>query len=85
MVRLTESTHANFTDFSLMGGLFKLQDIIGPINGNRFLKIQNDYVLAFFSQYLKGEPSDLLNDSVRKYEEVIFKSRNTKSDQVLSE
>ncbi|MCK5185596.1 MAG: hypothetical protein KAR43_00600 [Deltaproteobacteria bacterium] len=85
MVRLSEARHANFTDLSLMGGIFKLQDIIGPINGNRFLKIQNDYVLAFFNQYLKGEPSDLLNDSVRKYEEVIFKSRNTKSDQVLSE
>jgi hypothetical protein len=27
----------------------------------------------------------LLNDSTRKYEEVVFKSRNTQSGQILSE
>ena len=85
MVRVNDARHANFSDFSLLGGINKLQGNIGPIDGNRFLKIQNDYVLAFFNQYLKGEPSDLLNDSTRKYEEVIFNSRNTKSGQILSE
>lgn len=85
MVRINAAKHSNFTDFSLMGGVNKLQGNIGPINGKRFLKIQNDYVLAFFNQYLKGESSDLLNDSARKYEEVIFKSRNTKSSQLLLE
>ncbi|MFC2089338.1 alpha/beta hydrolase family protein [Bacteroidota bacterium] len=85
MVRINDARHANFSDFSLLGGINKLQGNIGPINGKQFLKIQNDYVLAFFNQYLKGESSDLLNDSTRKYDEVIFKSRNTKSTQVLSE
>lgn len=80
MVRINEARHANFTDFSLMGGANKLLGNIGPINGKRFLKIQNDYVLAFFNQYLNGEPSDLLNDTVQKYKEVIFKSRNTQSN-----
>ena len=84
MVRIKEAMHVNFTDFSLMGGkLIKLSGSFGPIDGKRFLKIQNDYVLAFFNRCLKGEPSDLLNDSTRKYEEVIFKSRNTKCNQVL--
>jgi len=78
MVRINGARHGNFTDISLMGR-------IGPINGRRFLKIQNDYVLAFFNQYLKGEPSDLLNDSALKYEEVVFKSRNTQPGQILSE
>jgi len=78
MVRINGARHGNFTDFSLRGR-------IGPINGRRFLKIQNDYVLAFFNQYLKGEPSDLLNDSALKYEEVVFKSRNTQPGQILSE
>lgn len=78
MVRINGARHGNFVDFSLMGS-------ICPINGKRFLKIQNDYVLAFFNQYLKGETSDLLNDSTRKYEEVIFKLRNTQSGQILSE
>ena len=77
MVRINEARHGNFTDFSLLGGVNKLQGNIGPINGKRFLKIQNDYVLAFFNQYLKGEPSDLLNGSVQKYEEVIFNHINT--------
>ena len=85
MVRINDARHGNFTDFSLLGGINKLQGNIGPINGKRFLKIQNDYVLAFFNQYLKGEPSDLLNNTVQKYKEVIFKSRNTPSGQILSE
>jgi hypothetical protein len=59
--------------------------LIGRISGKLTLKIQNDYVLAFFDQYLKGERSDLLNDSTRKYEEVVFKSRNTQSGQILLE
>jgi hypothetical protein len=80
MVRITDARHGNFTDFSLLGGINKLQGNIGPINGKCFLKIQNDYVLAFFNQYLKGESSDLLNDSTQMYEEVIFKSRNTESN-----
>jgi predicted dienelactone hydrolase len=80
MVRINDARHANFSDFSLLGGMNKLLGNIGPINGKRFLKIQNDYVLAFFNQYLKGEPSDLLNDSTGKYEEVVFASRNTRSN-----
>jgi predicted dienelactone hydrolase len=73
MVRINGARHGNFTDFSLKGS-------IGPINGKRFLKIQNDYVLAFFNQYLKGESSNLLDGSMQKYKEVIFKSRNTQSN-----
>jgi hypothetical protein len=77
MVRINDARHVNFSDFSLLGGINKLQGNIGPINGKRFLKIQNDYVLAFFNQYLKGESSNLLDGSMQKYKEVIFKSRNT--------
>ena len=80
MVRINDARHANFSDFSLLGGINKLSGNIGPINGKRFLKIQNDYVLAFFNQYLKGEPSNLLDGSMQKYKEVIFKSRNTQSN-----
>jgi len=80
MVRINEARHGNFTDLSLMGGTNKLQGNIGPINGKRFLKIQNEYVLAFFNQYFKGESSSLLNGSIQKYEEVILKSRNAGSD-----
>jgi len=80
MVRINDARHVNFSDFSLLGGINKLQGNIGPINGKRFLKIQNDYVLAFFNQYLKGESSNLLDGSTRKYEEVIFKLRNTQSN-----
>jgi hypothetical protein len=85
MIRINNARHGNFTDWSLLPGINKSQGNIGPINGKRFLKIQNDYVLAFFNKYLKGELSDLLNDSSRKYEEVIFKLRNTQSGQLFSE
>jgi predicted dienelactone hydrolase len=85
MVRINDARHVNFSDFSLLGGVNKLQGNIGPINGKRFLKIQNDYVLAFFNKYLKGELSDLLNESARKYEEVIFNLRNAQSGQILSQ
>jgi hypothetical protein len=77
MVRIKEARHANFTDWSLMGGLMKLDGSLGPINGERFLQIQNEYVLAFFNQHLKGESSDLLDRSIQHYQEVIFKSKNT--------
>ena len=80
MVRINDATHANFTDFSLLRGVNRSQGNIGSINGRRFLKIQNDYVLAFFNQYLKGESSILLDGSMQKYKEVIFKSRNTQSN-----
>jgi hypothetical protein len=77
MVRIKEARHVNFTDWSLMGGLMKLDGSLGPINGERFLQIQNEYVLAFFNQHLKGESSDLLDRSIQHYQEVIFKSKNT--------
>jgi predicted dienelactone hydrolase len=76
MVSINGANHANFTDFSLV-----LNNFIGfkgsgagPINGHRFLQIQNHYVLSFFDQYLKGVSSDLLNGSAREYPEVIFRT-----------
>jgi predicted dienelactone hydrolase len=79
MVRINGASHVNFTDFSLMFNNFiGLKGIgIGPINGHRFLQIQNHYVLSFFNQYLKGVPSDLLNGSAREYPEVIFSTKKT--------
>jgi len=77
MVRIKEANHGNFTDWSLTGGYMKLMGLVGPINGKRFLQIQNEYVLAFFNQHLKGESSNLLDKRIQQYQEVIFKSKNT--------
>jgi len=77
MVRIKEASHGNFTDWSLTGGYMKLMGLVGPINGKRFLQIQNEYVLAFFNQHLKGESSNLLDKRIQQYQEVIFKSKNT--------
>ncbi|MBC8496198.1 MAG: hypothetical protein ISS57_06660 [Anaerolineales bacterium] len=47
----------------------------GPLNGQRVLKIINDYTLAFFGQHLRGEISTLLDGPASAYPEVEFISK----------
>lgn len=77
MVRINGARHGNFSDWSLVGPLLKLSGMIGPINGHRFLDIQNHYVLSFFDRYLRGLESSRLNADKSNYPEVEFNSRNT--------
>jgi len=83
MVSINGANHGNFTDFSLVFNDFigLKGSSIGPINGHRFLQIQNHYVLSFFDQYLKGVSSDLLNGSAREYPEVIFSTNKIRIPQ----
>ncbi len=55
--------------------LLKLLGGLGPINGQRGLKISADYTRAFFDTYLKGSPSPLLQGSSSAYPEVQIQSR----------
>jgi len=75
MVRGTR--HLNFSDFSLYGrgSLIRLLGIVGPINGSRCLRIQNEYILAFFDKHLKGQDSGLLDGPSPLYPEVVIKVR----------
>jgi len=76
MVQIRGAKHFNFTDLSLAGPFLKLIGLIGSINGERFIKIQNDYVLAFFNKHLKGLEEPLLMGSSKDYTEVRYKSRH---------
>lgn len=77
MVRIKGAHHGNFSDWSLVGGFLKLMGITGPINGHRFLEIQNNYVGSFFDRYLRNREAPLLDRPEENYTEVEFASRNT--------
>lgn len=60
-VMINEARHLNFGDNGLLAPLFPdFGEDLGPIDPVVALRIMNDYLLAFFGQYLKGNTSDLL-------------------------
>ncbi len=75
LVQIKDAGHGNFCDWSLAGWWLRRLGILGPIDGYRFLKIQNDYVLAFFDKHLRGLSAPLLEGAASDYAEVKFKSR----------
>jgi hypothetical protein len=74
-VSIRGTTHQNFSDISIWGGLFKMK-MLGGINGARCLRIQSDYILAFFNKYLKGIDSPILDGSSLPYHEVTFEVKD---------
>ena len=80
MVRIKDARHGNFSDWSLVGGYLKLSGLIGPLNGPHCLEIQVQFIRAFFDRYLKGRDVNLMHGIGENYPEVIFESRNFKSD-----
>jgi hypothetical protein len=75
LVMIKKTTHQNFSDISIWGKLFRMQ-MLGEINGERCLQIQNRYVLAFFEKYLKGINSKFLKGFSPEYPEVVIKLKN---------
>ena len=74
MLKISGATHANFGDLSLFGGIFKSRGVIGSIDGKKAVCIQRDYILAFFNKYLKNIDNDLLDNNIKRYNEIkIFK------------
>jgi len=59
VVTILGTRHHDFTDLPLLSPLAAQLDLKGPINGQRVIKILNDYLLAYFDQELKGIPSPL--------------------------
>jgi predicted dienelactone hydrolase len=78
-VQVHGARHMNFTDWSLAGGFMKLIGVVGPIDGRRFVELENRYVLAFFDRHLKGEASPFLDGPPDDYPEVVFKARHPKA------
>ena len=62
LILVRGTRHLDFSDLTLhgRGSLMRLLGMLGSIDGRRCLRIQADYVLAFFDTYLKGKETDLL-------------------------
>ncbi len=72
--------HFNFSDLPLrqvplLRPLFMVAGIEGPIDPARALQVTNAYLVAFFDQYLKGIPSDLLQGRAAAFPEVQIEKR----------
>lgn len=79
MVAIRDALHGNFCDMTLAKKYIKLEGIVGPIDGEKFLNIMKYYVRNFFDKYVKEVPGTVIEDLSTTYPEVIFKSRNEKS------
>jgi pimeloyl-ACP methyl ester carboxylesterase len=66
------TTHFDFTDLPAFSPLAYRLGLKGPLKGSRVLRIVNDYTLAFFGQYLKGQGSNLMDGSSPNYPELIW-------------
>ncbi len=67
---VANTEHYDFTDLPLLTPLSPQLGLSGSINSSDSLRIQNEYLLAFFNQYLKGEPSALLMTKPSPYPEL---------------
>ena len=75
-VTVRGTTHFNYTDLDLYSPVLKYTNAFGPIDGYRMVKIINNYTLAFFDEYLKGERSPLLDGPSPNYPEVAIEMQN---------
>ncbi len=67
------TSHYDFSDLPALSPLAPLMGLKGPLNGQRVIKIVNDYSLAFFDWALKGVPTTLLEGSSSSYPELQFR------------
>ena len=66
--------HDDFGDLPLLTPVSALLSNRGPMNGARAVNLVDAYIVAFFNQYLKNQPSPLLNGATSAYPEVTFES-----------
>lgn len=83
---LKGANHHNFADAPFLSPLFAEAGVpspyqVGSIDPNRGAGLINQYTLAFFDQYLKGQPKPLLT-SPSPYDEVDFEFRSATSQDV---
>ncbi len=79
MILIKGTRHLNFSDFSLPGYAALLglpEGSLGEIDGMRCLKIQNDYIKAFFDKHLNGIEAEILNGVSADYPEVDITIKN---------
>ncbi len=73
-ISLADSEHFDFSDLPLFSPLTPQLGLSGSINSNQSMDIQNAYIVAFFDQYLREQPSALL-DAASPYSEVTIKKK----------
>ncbi len=71
VISVVGSAHYDFSDLPLLTPLAHALGLKGPINGDRMVKIANDYLLAYFRQTLQDIPSSLFDVGNTDYPEVI--------------
>ncbi|TES91275.1 MAG: hypothetical protein E3J87_08140 [Candidatus Cloacimonadota bacterium] len=79
LILIKGTRHLNFSDLSLPGfsEILGIPDgLLGKIEGLRCLKIQNDYIRAFFDKHLCGKKTKMLEDSSTDYSEVEIMIKN---------
>ena len=64
--------HYDFTDLPLLTPIAAQLGLKGPINGERVMRIVDDYSLSFFNQALLGQPTTLMEAPSAQYPEVMF-------------
>jgi len=75
IVAIKNALHGNFCDLTVAKKYIKPEGVLGPIDGEKFLKIMKYYVLAFFNKYVKEIPGSVIEDLSPTFPEVNFKSR----------
>ena len=71
---ITGTSHYDFSDLPALSPLAPQMGLKGPLNGQRVIKIVNDYSLAFFDWALKGKPTPLLEGTSPSYQELEFRT-----------
>jgi predicted dienelactone hydrolase len=71
-LEIAGTRHYDFSDLPLLSPLSPWFGLKGPIDGQRVLRIINDYVVAYFNQYLLGTESLMLKGPSPDYPEVRF-------------
>ncbi|MCB9434292.1 MAG: hypothetical protein H6668_20155 [Ardenticatenaceae bacterium] len=72
LLKIANTEHFDFSDLPLFSPLTPQLGLSGTINSQYSQQLMNAYLVAFFDQTLKGQPSDLLNRSDSPYPEVDF-------------
>ncbi len=73
VVTILGADHYDFSDLPALSPLAPQLGLKGPINGARVQEIIKTYVLAFFNQQFKNNPSQLLIKSQISFPEVIYR------------
>lgn len=75
ILQVRNARHGNFSDWSLHE-ILKEFGMLGPIEAQRMIQIQNTYVLAFYNRHLKDHRAPLLDAPSSEYPEVLLQARH---------